>query len=131
MVLSKYSKLALLIMSIITICSLSSSIYLGFIMLRETSYDLALQKMSFNLGIDASWEAVDRYMLSKLKKGMPREQVLREFNKAGPYIIKLQSGSCELVEFKPGILNITSYMLRVCYESDKAQSLKHFSFRDD
>lgn len=124
-------KLALSLLSIITICSLSTALYLSFVIIRETSHDLALQTMSLNLGIDTSWEAIDRYMLNNLEKGMPREEVLREFDKAGPYTIEPQSSNCEIVEFKPGILNITSYVLRVCYETDTTRSLSHFTFRND
>lgn len=117
-------------MALVTICSLSYSGYVTYILIRESSHDLALQRLSLNLGTAASWQAVDEYMSNHLKPGMPRQKVLELFDKAGPYVLT-ETGDCEVIEFKPGIFNITSYILRACYEKDTARSLKHFTFEND
>ena len=115
------------IISIPTICCAS---WIGIVVVRERSHDIAIQRLSNRLNISPSWSAFETYLFNRLEIGMSKEQTYAEFDKISPYIIEKSDriGRCELVKFRPGILNISSYILYSCY--DEANSLKYFSNGD-
>ena len=97
--------------------------------MRERSNHIAIQRLSHTLSIAPKWRSFYAYLDDHIKPGTPREDVLRELDKIAPYTVRPQ-GNCELVEFKAGILNITSYAVAFCYENDDAQSLIYHAIED-
>jgi hypothetical protein len=91
------------------------------------SDEVAIERISRNLGIPPDWQALRGYIKEMLPKGIPRNQALKELEKIGPYIIEPDSsGICETVEFQLGLAKRTRYRMWLCYENDEFISLRDY-----
>ncbi|MEM7348906.1 MAG: hypothetical protein AAF485_32150 [Chloroflexota bacterium] len=113
----------------VAIPTLCCTYWIGIVSVRARSHDIAIQRLSAQLNIPPTWDAFEGYLSENLELGISKEQAYIEFEKISPYVIK-PSGTkgCEVVKFKPGILNISSYELYTCY--DAASKLKYFDNDD-
>ncbi|MCP4374520.1 MAG: hypothetical protein GY797_41420 [Deltaproteobacteria bacterium] len=112
----------IILISIPIFCCLS---WVGVAIVRERSHDIAIQQLSDRLNIPPSWSAFEIYLFDNLEVGMSKEQVYAEFDKISPYHIQeYDNDGCEIIKFRPGILNISSYILLTCY--DETNTLSYF-----
>ena len=122
------SKPLLLLVLIPILCCVT---YLGYISVREYSHNLAIEHLSRKLEIPPSWNAFHDYIFDRLKPGTSRNRVIEILNAVSPYeVVTSSADNCEQVNLKPGILNITSYSLLLCYEADKDRALQRVILYD-
>ena len=125
----KYStvlNISILIVNFIILCG---SVYTTLRISGETrilSGGLAIQRIVLNLGIPPEWPAFRGYLKETLREGRPRNEVLKELDKVGPYVIKSEGSVCEIIEFQLGLAKRTRYPIQLCYQDDEVKSLRDY-----
>jgi hypothetical protein len=129
---NKYVIILNILILVANLLILSASTYNLFQTSRNIttlSSEITIQRISLNLKISSDWQALWWYMEKTIHKGMPREQVLKELDKAGPYVIKSVESEdypfCEGIEFQ-GLGKQTHYPMWFCYQDNEVKTLENF-----